>query len=490
MKLAAIGSNCVDYYQNMNGGTAFPGGGPVNMAVYTVRLGGKSSYIGPVGNDEFGHVMYDAIESKGVDVSHLQFKEGKTAVTQVELIDGERIFGDYDEGVLSDYHLSEDDISFICKHDIVICDLWGKVEGYFEELHRKGILTAFDCATRPDDEACKVAIPHSDYVFFSNDESSIDQLKDRMKEIYNRGPKLVIAMRGEKGSLCFDGIDYHEMGTRCRFVREQRHVCGDNYMEIDLYPISEREKGASLSAKRRQASSRIQQNLNARNARRYFIQLLNANFTESDIHWTGTYDDAHLPDSIEQADHDLELFLRRVRSQSRKRGLPAPRFIAVTEWREEGDGLPAVRVHHHVVLSCGLSRDELERLWYRGKDKDRLGITNADRLQFDRESLERLANYLTKYTNRKRRWRQSRGLEKPQRPRPNDGKYTRRQLERLVTSGAVFDSEFWRRKYQGWEINDITPIQNDVTKEWSIYLKLRRTVPRRKSAVFAKPRKS
>lgn len=280
------------------------------------------------------------------------------------------------------------------------------------------------------------------------------------------------------------------MGTRCWFVREQRHVCGDNYMEIDLYPISEREKGASLSAKRRQASSRIQQNLNARNARRYFIQLLNANFTESDIHWTGTYDDAHLPDSIEQADHDLELFLRRVRSQSRKRGLPAPRFIAVTEWREEGDGLPAVRVHHHVVLSCGLSRDELERLWYRGKDKERLGITNADRLQFDRESLERLANYLTKYTNRKRRWRQSRGLEKPQRPRPNDGKYTRRQLERLVTSGAVFDSEFWRRKYQGWEINDITPIQNDVTKEWSIYLKLRRTVPRRKSAVFAKLRKS
>ena len=38
----------------------------------------------------------------------------------------------------------------------------------------------------------------------------------------------------------------------------------------------------------------------------------------------------------------------------------------MTEWREEGDGLPAVRVHHHVVLSCGLSRDELEGLWYRG----------------------------------------------------------------------------------------------------------------------------
>lgn len=36
------------------------------------------------------------------------------------------------------------------------------------------------------------------------------------------------------------------MGTRCRFVREQRHVCGDNYMEIDLYPISEREKAPAF----------------------------------------------------------------------------------------------------------------------------------------------------------------------------------------------------------------------------------------------------
>ena len=33
MKLAAIGSNCIDYYADLNGGSAYPGGGPVNMAV-------------------------------------------------------------------------------------------------------------------------------------------------------------------------------------------------------------------------------------------------------------------------------------------------------------------------------------------------------------------------------------------------------------------------------------------------------------------------
>ena len=41
MKLAAIGSNCIDYYNNIDGGRAYPGGGPVNMAclLYTSHAG-------------------------------------------------------------------------------------------------------------------------------------------------------------------------------------------------------------------------------------------------------------------------------------------------------------------------------------------------------------------------------------------------------------------------------------------------------------------
>lgn len=41
MKLAAVGSNCVDFYNNIENGKAYPGGSPVNVAVYTVRLGGE-----------------------------------------------------------------------------------------------------------------------------------------------------------------------------------------------------------------------------------------------------------------------------------------------------------------------------------------------------------------------------------------------------------------------------------------------------------------
>ena len=95
MKLAAVGSNCIDYYNNVDNGKAYPGGGPVNMAVYTVRLGGEASYTGPVGSDGYGRIMREAVARKGVDISHMHVKEGSTAVSQVQLINGERVFGDY-----------------------------------------------------------------------------------------------------------------------------------------------------------------------------------------------------------------------------------------------------------------------------------------------------------------------------------------------------------------------------------------------------------
>lgn len=252
MKLAAVGSNCVDYYRNIENGKAYPGGGPVNMAVYTVRLGGQSSYIGPVGDDVYGEIMRKAIEAKGVDISHLHVRPGRTAVTQVELINGERVFGDYDEGVLADYTLSQADMDFICTHDVVICDLWGKVEGQFKDLKARGMKTAFDCATRPEDPESRTAMPYTDYLFFSTDDGDTPAVRAMMKEYQSRGPKLVVAMLGEQGSLCYDGRTYHKFGiVPCDHLVDSMGA-GDSYIAGFLFGIVEglpiekaMEKGAA-----------------------------------------------------------------------------------------------------------------------------------------------------------------------------------------------------------------------------------------------------
>ena len=83
IKIACVGDNCVDFYDNTN--EAFPGGNPVNVAVYVRRLGGESAYLGAVGTDDHGRLMLDALSGKGVDVSHVQVLEGgKLHVTAKE----------------------------------------------------------------------------------------------------------------------------------------------------------------------------------------------------------------------------------------------------------------------------------------------------------------------------------------------------------------------------------------------------------------------
>ena len=239
MKLAATGSNCIDYYGNVDGGKAFAGGGPVNMAVYTKRIGGEASYIGPVGNDNYGEFMYESIKNKGVDVSHLYIKEGKTAVSQVNIIDGERVFGDYDEGVLNDFSLSLEDMDFILTHDVMVAELWGKVERQFKEIKERGMTTAFDCADRPDDEAARIAIPYTDYLFFSSEEGDIPKVREKIRKLHKEGPRLVICMLGSEGSLCFDGDSFYKYGIKdCENLVDSMGA-GDSYVAGFLYGITD-----------------------------------------------------------------------------------------------------------------------------------------------------------------------------------------------------------------------------------------------------------
>lgn len=255
MKLAAVGSNCIDYYDNIDNGKPCPGGGPVNMGVYTVAMGGEASYIGPVGTDEYGKIMIEAIKGKGLDVTRLVQKEGKTAVSNVSLIDGERVFGEYDEGVLAEYVLSEDDMDFIATHDVVVCDLWGKVEGQYKDLQERGIKTAFDGATRPEDEACIRALPYTDYFFFSTDtdEGDSEELRNKLKDYYEKGPELVIAMLGEKGSLCYDGENFHSFGIIPCDNLVDTMGAGDSYIAGFLFGIIENktiEEAMKMGAER------------------------------------------------------------------------------------------------------------------------------------------------------------------------------------------------------------------------------------------------
>ena len=217
MKIACVGDNCVDFYDATK--EAYPGGNPVNVSVYVRRLGGESCYVGAVGTDENGKLMIDALKEKGVDVSHVQVLPGTTALSHVERINGERVFGDYEEGVMADFKLTTEDLDFICQHDLVVTGLWGHAENDLAEIQHRGIPVAFDGAERPFDPAGLIALPHTDIAFFSNDASNEEELKETILKIAAMGPKVVVATRGGKGSLAYTEGKFYPHGiVKCDVV--------------------------------------------------------------------------------------------------------------------------------------------------------------------------------------------------------------------------------------------------------------------------------
>lgn len=98
----------------------------------------------------------------------------------------------------------------------------------------------------------------------------------------------------------------------------KRSQCGD-YLEIDIFPVFEKQRGRS---RKRKPTSEVQKRLNQHNAERKLTRLLNTNFTKRDIRFDLTYDKDHLPDSPEDAQRQMQNFIRRVKRYRQKHDLP------------------------------------------------------------------------------------------------------------------------------------------------------------------------
>lgn len=73
--------------------TKKPGGAPANVACAIAKLGGKSSFIGCVGQDPFGDFLLDILKENKVDISLTQRSKTFTTLAYVSLSEnGERDF--------------------------------------------------------------------------------------------------------------------------------------------------------------------------------------------------------------------------------------------------------------------------------------------------------------------------------------------------------------------------------------------------------------
>ena len=192
--------------------------------------------------------------------------------------------------------------------------------------------------------------------------------------------------------------------ARKKFIREKRIYCGEEYLEVDIVPVTNMPEAGK--GKKGQ-SSQAQKNLNDKRSKRRFVQIANTNFGADDLHISATYNEEHLPITLEEAERNVHNYLDRVKRRMKRVTGQDLKYMLVTEYTpedEEGqltlEGMEdkqtrAVRIHHHIIINGGLSRDDLELMWsatrinwkkaqndpeYR-KTVDYLGFVNCDRLQ-------------------------------------------------------------------------------------------------------------
>ncbi|MCL2636943.1 MAG: hypothetical protein FWD48_01100 [Oscillospiraceae bacterium] len=232
-----------------------------------------------------------------------------------------------------------------------------------------------------------------------------------------------------------------------------------NQLECEIFPLFNPQE--KIRAKEHEKSREAQKNLNHKNTKKNITRLSNANFTSSDYWGTFGYDDNNLPATPEEALKDVKNFLRRLARLHKKQGLEF-KYIYVTEFKHDGD---VVRAHHHIMMSGGISRDEIESKWNGG------AYPQTRRLRVKHDcGLNGIANYLAKGKSYERFWGHSKGLKQPKIDIA-DKKITKRRAEKIAWDENCVP-EIFEKLYKDYAFRSVEVKRSDFVSGVYIYVQM------------------
>lgn len=231
--VTALGELLIDFTENGESSQgnplleANPGGAPCNVLAMLAKLGKKTSFIGKVGDDRFGHMLKETIDAVGIDSGNLILdRDVHTTLAFVHTYpDGDRDFSFY-RNPGADMMLRRDEIQeerIRASRIFHFGTLSSTHEGVKEATHHAletakeaGILVSFDPNLREplwnslDDakkaieyglERCDILKISDNEMTFMTGETDYDKAARMLKERY--GIPLVFATFGKDGSRAY-----------------------------------------------------------------------------------------------------------------------------------------------------------------------------------------------------------------------------------------------------------------------------------------------
>lgn len=255
-----------------------------------------------------------------------------------------------------------------------------------------------------------------------------------------------------------------------RYVRE-RTVSSGNYKNVSIYQLTSEDSPRHRKRVRKQLSTPKQVRQDWKHAQRYATQLVNVNFGVGSYLVDLTYEQE--PENRERAEKDVLNFVRRLQTHYKKKGAVFRAFWVTGGGREKENGEGVTRFHHHLIITGGVPRDDVEDKWTSGRVK-----CSRVKIQQGEFGLEPRVKYMVKPAHcspepNAKRWH-SRNLKKPVEI-VNDNRYGGAEASRLgkaIRDGTA--DKYINRYYRGWEAVEASVSVNPVTNLEEINLKLRR----------------
>lgn len=209
--------------KNVEGFGRAAGGAPANVACAVSKLGGKSSFIGMLGQDAFGDFLLDTLTGAGVDTRFVfRTSEALTTLAFVSLKeDGNRDFSFYrnpgadmllTEEQVADIPFGQEDILHYCSVDLIEAPVKQAHRRVIRSITEQGGTVSFDPNVRlplwPNPEACRRAIleflPLSHILKISDEElafiTGIADEEQALASLFTGNVRHVLYTRGAAGS--------------------------------------------------------------------------------------------------------------------------------------------------------------------------------------------------------------------------------------------------------------------------------------------------
>ncbi|WP_022888283.1 PfkB family carbohydrate kinase [Agromyces italicus] len=211
-RVVGFGDNVVDRFTER--GVLYPGGNCVNFAVFAGRLGAESAYLGVLGSDDAARHLRASLTALGVSTERCVEREGDTGWCDVTVVDGDRVFGNWDAGVVLEqpFEPSADDYAYLAGFDLVHMSAYAGLEPHLAELRTHARLVSFDLSDEAEQRSAEYldgVAPWVDLAVLSLADLDWPAAEALAREVHARGAGLCLVTRGLEGSAVFDGERMH-----------------------------------------------------------------------------------------------------------------------------------------------------------------------------------------------------------------------------------------------------------------------------------------